>query len=66
MTNATGHTVPRFMGTPDTVKHCTNVYAWAFETYAEHVRVVSGDLQIHYFVGVPSTLQISVAGGGRG
>ena len=35
---ATGHTVERYIGNPQTVQHCMNVYAWALENYAEGVR----------------------------
>lgn len=38
MTNATGHTVERYVGKPASVQHCMNVYAWALENYAEGVR----------------------------
>ena len=38
MTNATGHTVERYIGKPQTVQHCMNVYAWALENYADGVR----------------------------
>lgn len=37
MTNATGHTVERYIGRPQTVQHCMNIYAWALRNYAEHV-----------------------------
>jgi lysozyme len=47
MTNATGHTVERYIGKPASLQHCMNVYAWALENYAEHVRKV--------FAGVPLT-----------
>lgn len=38
MTNATGHTVERYINNPASVQHCMNVYAWALENYAEGVR----------------------------
>jgi len=38
MTNATGHTVERYIGKPASVAHCMEVYAWALENYAEGVR----------------------------
>lgn len=38
MTNATGHTVERYIGKPQTVQHCMNIYAWALENYADGVR----------------------------
>lgn len=38
-TNATGHRVERYIGKPQPVQHCMNVYAWALENYADGVRV---------------------------
>ena len=38
MTNATGHTVERYINNPASVQHCMNVYTWALENYAEGVR----------------------------
>lgn len=38
MTNATGHTVERYIGKPASLQHCMNLYAWALENYAEGVR----------------------------
>ena len=38
MTNATGHRVERYIGKPQTVQHCMNIYAWALANYAGQVR----------------------------
>lgn len=54
MTNATGHTVERYIGKPQTVRHCMNVYVWALENYADHVRAVFGDLPKPQFTGILS------------
>ena len=54
MTNATGHTVERYIGKPQSVQHCMNVYAWALENYADHVRSVFGSLPKHQFAGILS------------
>jgi len=54
MTNATGHTVERYIGKPQTVQHCMNLYAWALENYADHVRDVFGELPKHQFAGILS------------
>ena len=37
MTNATGHTVERYIDRPQSVAHCMNIYAWALANYAEGV-----------------------------
>lgn len=37
MTNATGHTVERYIGKPASVQHCMNIYAWALGNYAAGV-----------------------------
>lgn len=34
MTNATGHTVERYIGKPASLQHCMNVYVWALRNYA--------------------------------
>lgn len=54
MTNATGHTVERYIAKPQSVQHCMNIYAWALENYADHVRAVFGDLPKHQFAGILS------------
>lgn len=54
MTNATGHTVERYIGRPQPIQHCMNVYAWALENYADHVRDVFGPLPKHQFAGILS------------
>ena len=54
MTNATGHTVERYIGKPASLQHCMNVYAWALENYADHVRAVFGDLTKAQFAGILS------------
>lgn len=38
MTNATGHTVERYIGKPATLQHCMIIYAWALNNYAAGVR----------------------------
>ncbi|NGO51602.1 lysozyme [Allomesorhizobium camelthorni] len=37
MTKATGHAVSRYVGKPQTVQHCMNVYVWALTNYAAGV-----------------------------
>lgn len=46
MTNATGHRVERYIGKPQTVQHCMNLYAWALENYADGVRQAFKGLKI--------------------
>lgn len=38
MTNATGHDVSRYIGKPQPLQHCMNVYVWALDRYAIGVR----------------------------
>lgn len=38
MTNATGHRIERYIGSPASLQHCMNVYAWALCNYADGVR----------------------------
>jgi len=38
MTNATGHHVERYIGNPQTLQHCMDVFAWALTNYARGVR----------------------------
>lgn len=38
MTDATGHTVERYIGKPASLQHCMNIYAWALANYAAGVR----------------------------
>lgn len=38
LTNASGHTVERYIGKPQTLQHCLAVYVWALEKYATEVR----------------------------
>lgn len=38
MTNATGHRVERYIRNPQPMQHCINIYVWALERYADHVR----------------------------
>ena len=40
MTNATGHRVERYVGNPQTLQHCMNLYVWALTNYAEQVKRV--------------------------
>lgn len=37
MTNATGHTVERYIGKPASLQHCMNLYVWALTNYAKGV-----------------------------
>ncbi|WEK04579.1 MAG: hypothetical protein P0Y65_20785 [Candidatus Devosia phytovorans] len=37
MTNATGHTVERYIAKPASLQHCMNIYAWALGNYAAGV-----------------------------
>lgn len=37
MTNATGHTVERYIGKRASLQHCMNIYAWALGNYAAGV-----------------------------
>lgn len=43
MTNATGHSVERYIGSPQTYQHCMNIYVWALDRYADQVRDVFKD-----------------------
>lgn len=38
MTNATGHTVERYIGKPASLEHCMRLYVWALDKYADGVR----------------------------
>jgi lysozyme len=38
MTNATGHRVERYIGKPQPLQHCMNLFVWALTSYAEQVR----------------------------
>lgn len=38
LTNATGHNVERYIGKPQTLEHCLEIYVWALERYAKEVR----------------------------
>lgn len=42
MTNATGHTVERYIGKPASLSHCMRLYAWALSNYAEQVKQAFG------------------------
>lgn len=37
LTSATGHNVERYIGKPQPLQHCLNVYVWALRRYAEQV-----------------------------
>jgi lysozyme len=37
MTSATGHSVARYIGNPQPIQHCMNVYVWALRNYSEQV-----------------------------
>lgn len=37
MTNATGHSVERYIGNPAPLQHCMNLYVWALRSYAKQV-----------------------------
>lgn len=54
MTAATGHAVDRYVGRPAPLQHCMNVYAWALENYADHVREVLPGVPRHVFAGALS------------
>jgi len=43
MTSATGHRVDRYIGKPQSLQHCMNLYVWALTNYAEQVREVFKD-----------------------
>ncbi|MFC6487378.1 lysozyme [Nitratireductor sp. GCM10026969] len=43
MTNATGHRVERYIGKPQSLQHCMDIYVWALTNYAEQVREVFKD-----------------------
>lgn len=38
LTSASGHSVERYIGKPQELRHCLAVYAWALERYADDVR----------------------------
>lgn len=40
LTNATGHNVERYIGNPQSLARCLDVYIWALDRYAEDVREV--------------------------
>jgi len=40
ITSASGHSVERYIGKPQTVEKCLDVYVWALEKYASDVRKV--------------------------
>lgn len=40
MTSATGHNVDRYIGKPQSIQHCMNLYVWALEKYALSVNQV--------------------------
>lgn len=37
MTDATGHSVKRYIGKPAPLQHCMNIYVWALRNYAKQV-----------------------------
>lgn len=37
LTSATGHSVERYIGRPQTMQHCLNIYVWALKRYAAQV-----------------------------
>ena len=49
LTSATGHSVERYIGKPQSMEHCIRVYVWALDNYADDVR--------RFFDGVPLTQQ---------
>lgn len=50
ITSASGHGVERYIGKPQPLKHCLEVYAWLLEKYAKDVRKAFGrELKKHEF-----------------
>lgn len=43
LTSATGHNVERYINNPQTVRRCLEVYLWALDNYADHVRKMFPD-----------------------
>lgn len=56
ITNASGHNVERYIGKPQTLEVCLEVYVWALEKYANDVRKVFKDkpLNEHQFAAAVS------------
>lgn len=56
ITNASGHNVERYIGKPQTLERCLEVYVWALEKYADDVRKVFKDkpLNEHQFAAAVS------------
>lgn len=56
ITNASGHNVERYIGKPQTLERCLEVYVWALEKYADDVRRVFKDkpLNEHQFAAAVS------------
>lgn len=56
ITNASGHNVDRYIGNPQTLERCLEVYVWALEKYANDVRKVFKDkpLNEHQFAAAVS------------
>lgn len=38
LTDATGHDVDRYIGKPQPLQHCMDIYVWALDNYADQVR----------------------------
>lgn len=56
ITSASGHSVERYIGKPQTISRCLEVYVWALEKYAEAVRkaFASKPLNEHQFAAAVS------------
>lgn len=56
ITNASGHNVDRYIGKPQTLERCLEIYVWALEKYADDVRKVFKDkpLNEHQFAAAVS------------
>lgn len=46
LTSATGHKVDRYIGSPQSVKYCLEVYVWALKNYAKQVDAVFGGFEL--------------------
>lgn len=47
LTSATGHRVDRYINNPASLQRCLDVYVWALENYADHVREVFNDYALN-------------------
>jgi lysozyme len=46
LTSYTGHNVDRYIGKPQPLQHCLNIYVWALTRYAEQVKEAFGNTKL--------------------